>query len=133
MRLKIIRLIVGGLFGFIVAGLFYTQVIEGEYFFRLSVNNRIRVVPMEGWRGRINDRNGKALADNRLSYDVTVTPQEISDQTELFRFLSGTLGVNEQVLVQRYRRKKNEPFAPVTIAQDVSKEDAIVIEENKYR
>ena len=48
MRLKIIRLITGGLFGFIVAGLFYIQVIQGEYFFRLSVNNRIRVVPMRG-------------------------------------------------------------------------------------
>ncbi len=132
MRLKIIRLIVGGLFGFIVAGLFYTQVIQGEYFFRLSVNNRIRIVPMEGWRGQIKDRNGKVLADNRLSYDVTVTPQEIDDRAQLFRFLSGTLGVNEQVLARRYSRKKNAPFAPVVIAQDISKEDAIVIEENRY-
>ena len=133
MRLKIIRVITGGLFSFIVAGLFYTQVIQGEYFFRLSVYNRIRVVPMEGWRGQIRDRNGKVLADNRLSYDVMVTPQEISDGGGLFRFLSETLGVNEQVIARRYGRKKNAPFAPVVIAQDVSKEEAIVIEENKYR
>lgn len=133
MRLKIIRLITGGLFGFIVAGLFYTQVIQGEYFFRLSVNNRIRVVPMEGWRGQIKDRGGKVLADNRLSYDVMVTPQEIDDRVALFRFLGQTLGVNEQAIARRYGRKKNAPFAPVVIEQDVSKEEAIVIEENKYR
>lgn len=133
MRLKIIRLITGGLFGFIVAGLFYTQVIQGEYFFRLSVNNRIRVVPMEGWRGQIKDRNGKLLADNRLSYDVTVTPQEIDDRAALFRFLGQTLGLNEQAITRRYGKKKNAPFAPVVIAQDVSKEEAIIIEENKYR
>lgn len=133
MRLKIIRIIIGGLFIFIVGGLFYTQVIQGEYFFRLSVNNRIRVVPMEGWRGQIKDRNGKVLADNRLSYDVTVTPQEISNATELFRFLGATLGVSEQSIARRYGRKKSAPFAPVVIAQDISKEDAIIIEENKYR
>lgn len=133
MRLKIIRIIVGGLFGFIVIGLFYTQVMQGEYFFRLSVNNRIRVVPMEGWRGQVKDRNGKVLADNRLSYDVMVTPQEIGAGTELFRFLGQTLGVNEQSIAHRYGRKKNAPFAPIVIAQDVSKEEAIVIEENKYR
>ena len=133
MRLKIIRLITGGFFWFIVAGLFYTQVIQGEYFFRLSVNNRIRVVPMEGWRGQIKDRSGKVLADNRLSYDVMVTPQEIGDATELFRFLGETLGVNGQTIARRYGRKKNAPFAPVVIEQDVSKEEAIIIEENKYR
>ncbi len=133
MRIKIIRLITGGLFVFIVTGLFYTQVIQGEYFFRLSVNNRIRVVPMEGWRGQIKDRNGKVLADNRLSYDVMVTPQEINDRVALFRFLSETLGVSEQTIARRYGRKKNAPFAPVVIEQDVTKEDAIVIEENKYR
>lgn len=133
MRLKIIRLITGGLFGFIVAGLFYTQVIQGKYFFRLSVNNRIRVVPMEGWRGEIKDRNGNLLADNRLSYDVMVTPQEIDKAAELFRFLGETLGVNEQAIARRYGRKKNAPFAPVVIAQDISREDAIIIEENKYR
>lgn len=133
MRLKIIRIITGGLFIFIVAGLFYTQVIQGEYFLRLSVNNRIRVVPMEGWRGQIKDRNGRILADNRLSYDAMVTPQEIRDGGALFRFLSVTLGVSEQVIARRYGRKKSAPFAPVVIAQDVSKEEAIVIEENKYR
>ena len=133
MRLKIIRLITGGLFGFIVAGLFYTQVIQGEYYFRLSVNNRIRVVPMEGWRGQIKDRNGKVLADNRLSYDVTVTPQEIGKATELFQFLGATLGVSEQSIARRYGKKKNAPFVPVVVAQDISREDAIIIEENKYR
>lgn len=134
MRIKILRIIVYGLFIFIVTGLFYTQVIQGEYFFRLSVNNRIRIVPIEGWRGQIIDRNGTVLADNRLSYDVTVTPQEIGKgQPVLFQFLSQTLKISEQVIARRYSRKKTAPFAPIVIAQDVSREDAIIIEENKYR
>ena len=86
MRLKIIRLITGGLFRVHCGRVVLYPGHPGEYFFRLSVNNRIRVVPMEGWRGQIKDRNGKVLADNRLSYDVMVTPQEIDDGAALFRF-----------------------------------------------
>ena len=34
--------------------------------------NRIRVVPVEAPRGRILDRNGKVLVDNRISVQVTI-------------------------------------------------------------
>lgn len=133
MRLKIIRIIISGFFLMIVTGLFYVQVIQGQHFLRLSVNNRIRVVPLEGWRGQIKDRNGKILADNRLSYDVMITPQEIQTGEAVFAFLSRVLGMDQHVLAQRYSRKKAAVFAPVAVAEDISREKAIIIEENRYR
>ncbi|MBI5149885.1 MAG: penicillin-binding protein 2 [Candidatus Omnitrophica bacterium] len=149
MRLKIIRVAIFGLFVLIALGLFYTQVIQGQYFARLSTNNRIRVVPVEGWRGQLKDHNGKVLADNRLSYDVMVTPQEIQSTAlsskdssglreeeggeSLFRFLGQVLAVDPKAVAQRYSRGKTAPFVPVVVAQDISKEQAIVIEENRYR
>jgi penicillin-binding protein 2 len=133
MRLKIIRLIIVVLFMVIAGDLIYIQGLRGQYYYNLSVNNRIRVVPLTGSRGRIIDRNGVVLADNRLSFDVTVIPQEVRDKEQLFFYLSNILKVNRETLLQRFAQKKEAPFAPVVIAQDVDKRVAMILEENKYR
>ena len=133
MRLKIIRIIVVLAFVLIALDLVYVQAIKGKYYFELSTNNRIRVVPLEGKWGRIYDRNGTVLAENRVAYNVTITPQAIEDQDELFAFLSESLGVSRDLLTRRYRRKKHTPFAPVVVAEDIEREKAIVIEENRFR
>jgi penicillin-binding protein 2 len=133
MRLKIIRVTVVVLFVIIALDLFYVQIIQGGYFYNLSVNNRIRVVPVAAPRGRILDRNGVALVDNRLSFDVSVVPQDIKDSGELFDFLSNTLKVEKKKLLQLFFQKKITPFAPVVIAEDVDKAAAMVLEENRYR
>jgi len=133
MRIKIIRVIIACLFLLILVELIYVQVLRGEYYFNLSSNNRIRVIPLEAFRGRILDRNGKIMAENRNSYNVLVTPQDINDQNLLFVFLSEVLDMEKDVLVKRYTKKKYTPFTPVSLAEDVSKEQAIVIEENRYR
>ena len=48
MRLKIIRLIIIISFLAISLGLVFLQVVQGKYYQNLSLNNRIRVVPVEG-------------------------------------------------------------------------------------
>lgn len=133
MRLKIIRVVIAGLFLIVTLDLFYVQVIRGRYYFNLSRNNRIRVIPLEGWRGRIRDRNGKILVDNRLAYNLMITPQEIQDQEALFRFLSGVLNADREQIIRIYRKKKSAPFTPVAVAEDIPLAQAILIEENKYR
>ncbi len=132
MRIKIIRIVIISLFILIAMDLVYVQAIRGWYFYHLSMNNRIRIVPLEGWRGRIKDRNGTILADRRIAYNVMVAPQDIHDREELFQFLSGVLKVDSEKIAKRYAQKKYAPFAPVTVAEDVSRDQAIILEENKY-
>ena len=133
MRVKIIRLIIIGLFLIIALDLVYIQAIRGGYFYHLSKNNRIRVVPVEGKRGRIFDRYGTVLADNRSSFNVMLIPQEIKDQGKLFRYLSKVLEIDQKRLQKKFKQKLFAPFAPVIIAEDIEKEVAIVLEENKFR
>ena len=132
MRIKIIRIVIIISFIVIALGLFYIQAIKGQYYYDLSRNNRIRIVPLEGWRGRIMDRNGNILADNRISYDVMITPQEIKDVGRLFEFLGRTLKVDKQRIIREYRKEKVAPFAPVIVAKDIDRKEAIILEENKY-
>jgi penicillin-binding protein 2 len=133
MRLKIIRVVIIILFLVIAGDLIYVQVIRGSYFYNLSVNNRIRIVPLEGWRGRIRDRNGTVLADNRIAYNVVVTPQAIENGERLFNFLSQVLQEDPTALSKRFHKRKFTPFAPVVIAEDITRRQVIMIEENKFR
>jgi penicillin-binding protein 2 len=133
MRFKIIRIIVLFLLFLIAADLFYAQIIRGSYFYALSMRNRIRVVPLEGVRGRIFDRKGVVLADNQLAFDVAVVPQDVEDDDELFKYLGQALNTSPDELKKRFKRRFLTPFAPVAIADDVPRDVAIEIEENKFR
>lgn len=133
MRLKIFYIIVIILFSAILAGLAYTQIIRGHEYYLLSKNNSVRVVPLEGRRGRILDRNGLAVADNRVSFDVLVSPQEIQDQGRLFNYLSQTLQIRSEKLLKVYQKEKTASFIPVVLIEDVERDAAIVLEENRFR
>ena len=132
MRIKIIRVAIIGLFLVIVLDLFYIQVVRGRYYYFLSTNNRIRIVPLEGWRGKIYDRNGVTLADSRIAYNVMVAPKGMHEHQELFRYLSKVLGVDPRTIERRYTRNKDAPFAPVVVAEDIERDKAIILEESKY-
>jgi len=133
MRIKIIRLIIIGLFIVITLRMVYVQVIRGQHFRHLSTNNRIRVVPLEGVRGSIHDREGVALAKNKEAFNCMVTPQSILNGPELFSFIEGVLGEDDGVIAKRFERNKFTPFAPTIVAEDISKEQAMILEENIYR
>lgn len=133
MRLKIVGLMIVFFFGVITCGLVYTQALKGHYFFNLSKNNRIRVVPKEARRGRIFDRRGVVLADNRISFNVLVVAQEVRNRNELFSFLSEVLQTDRQKLWGNFQQKTVNAFTPVVVAENIPKEKAMALEENKFR
>ncbi len=133
MRLNIIRNGILVLFLLMLGNLFYLQVIRGGYFAHLSLTNSIRVVPFEGARGQVLDRNGHVLADSIKAYHAVVIPQDIRDKKALFAFIADVLGVETSVVEKRYLKNKLTPFSPVTLAGDLKRSQAIMIEENAFR
>ena len=108
------------------------QIIHGDYYHRQSMNNRIRVVPIDGPRGRILDRNGVVLADNHLVFQVGVIPQDVEDKKALFGYLGQVLERDPDFLARQFEHKKQAPFAPVILAENISRELAVKIEEEKF-
>ena len=113
--------------------LVYLQVIRGGYFFRQSEGNSIRIIPFEGKRGRILDRNGKVLADNKKSFCIAIIPQDQKDKKDVFHFLSNVVNISAGVLETRFKNNRLTPFSPVVVAEDISRQQAIVVEENAYK
>jgi penicillin-binding protein 2 len=132
MRLNVIQSIIFSFLGLIVCSLVYMQIIHGDYYHRQSMNNRIRVVPAEGPRGRILDRNGVILADNRIAYQVGIVPQDVAETHTLFDYLGQVLNKDPDFLKRQFERRKQAPFTPVMLAQDISRELAVKIEEEKF-
>jgi len=132
MRLNIIQSIIFFFLGLILYSLVYMQIIHGNYYHLQSMNNRIRIVPTDGARGRILDRNGIILADNRISYHVGIVPQDVEDKNALFAYLGQVLDRPSNFLESQFERRRIAPFAPVILSQAISRELAVKIEEEKF-
>jgi penicillin-binding protein 2 len=76
-RLLLLWLAMLGLFGALVFRLWNLQVAQGGEYQRRLAKQSLRSVRIPGVRGRILDRNGERLADNRPSYCVSLYLEEL--------------------------------------------------------
>lgn len=133
MRTKIYSIVVAILFLVILSGVFYLQVIRWPLYNGLARRNHIRLIPFEGLRGTIYDRNGLAMVENRLSFDVVIIPQEIRDEDALYGRLSNVIGMTKENIKAIVKKRYTAPFAPITIAGDVERNIAFILEEMKQQ
>jgi len=132
MRFKIFTLIISAVFIILSLCLFWVQIIKGGYYYRLSQNNRIRLVPEDARRGNIYDAKGRALADSALSYDLVISPQEVRNKKEKARTLeklSLVLGIPLHNIEVIYKKNYTAPFADVVILKNISRELIFKIEQ----
>jgi len=130
MKDRIITGLISFLFVLLLASLFYNQVLRYFYYSKLSKNNSIRILPIDGPRGKILDRNAQVLVTNRLSFDAAIVYQELGDRERLFRVLGDTLAMTDRDILKALAKAQKKPYAPVTIAEDISKEKAMALEES---
>ena len=71
-RIFVLVMIFLAFFGIMMSRIFYLQIINGQNYADSFTMRIKREVSLPGTRGRIFDRNGQVLADNVLSYSVTM-------------------------------------------------------------
>ena len=131
-RSRIIRLIFLIAFVFIIAQLFYLQVISGK-FSQMADDNAILRKTIYPPRGLVLDRNGKAILNNTLTYDLMVTPSQTKgiDTTFFCRLL--------EIDTAEYRKRiiaaiiKNKSFRPSVFEASLSPLKYARIQENIWR
>lgn len=95
----------------------YLMVIRGEYYSDKAQKLHERERPVKAARGKILDRNGKVLADNRAVTTVSVVHSQIGDAEEVIRVLSKNLGIEEE----KVRKKVEKVSSMERIASNVDK------------
>jgi penicillin-binding protein 2 len=125
------------LFSILFFRLWSLQVVTGDKYLAEANDNRIREISVLAPRGRILDRDGKVLVDNRTSMALQLDPLEVPTggmrRRQLFSSLGEVMGHDLQWVRKRYRRelKTNPPGSPVTLARDVSDDVVYYLQENQ--
>ena len=96
----------------------WLQLIEGERYFRISRNSRLRLVPLPPTRGLILDRNGEKLAGNEAFFSVGVVPSNVTDIDELIKCLDQFLDIDKEIAKKRIQ-EANNIFRPVWVKRNI--------------
>ncbi|WP_110691935.1 penicillin-binding protein 2 [Salinicola halophyticus] len=126
----IIALMAGGL----LARLVYLQVIEHDVFITRSDSNRMRVEPLPPRRGLIYDRNGKLLAENRPTYNLTIVRERVDDLDTTLQRLIDILDLPESE-VDAFRARslqRQRPYQPALLMSDLSEDQIARLAVNRY-
>ncbi|MFO7705139.1 MAG: penicillin-binding protein 2 [Halopseudomonas sp.] len=134
-RVVLAAVIVLGLVAVLVARLYYLQVIQYQHHTTLSENNRVHVQPVPPSRGRIYDRNGVVLAENRPSFSLSITRERVPDVQEHFTLLRVLLDLSAEdvELAERRLTQARRPFEAVPVMFGLTEEQIAQVAINQYR
>jgi len=100
------------------------QWLQHEGFLLQAERNRINVVPILPTRGEIVDRNGKGLALNAVSYNLTLIPERVEDVPAVLAQLQTLMHWSKErtaTLGKRISRSRND--RPVLLADKLQWDD----------
>ncbi|HVF75704.1 MAG TPA: penicillin-binding protein 2 [Acidimicrobiales bacterium] len=132
LRLAVLGVVVISLFAALFARLWYLQVLDSETFQLQAEQNEAKLVFEEAPRGRILDRQGRVLVDNRVSEAITVNRVELKGhEQEVIPRLAALLGISEAELVKRIADPRYSHYKPVPVAEDVPEEKIVYLKEHR--
>lgn len=119
----------------LVARLVYLQVHQHEYYSTKSDNYRIHFQPVAPTRGRIYDRNGVLLADNKPSYTLTLVKENAGDIDRSLELLGELIGftAEEEEKYRLRQRQRAVPFSAVPLRFDLSEEEIASLAVNQFQ
>jgi penicillin-binding protein 2 len=130
-RIAALLTVIAGLFGILALRLWQVQIVQGDYFLRLSEENRLRVTSIAAPRGLIVDRRGRPLVVDRPAFTVSLMPVEFRRPHDEVPIVARLLGLDPAEVEQRLAAGRERPFAPVRLRRDVPKEVIAAIEESR--
>lgn len=128
-------ILIAVLAGCLVARLYFLQVTEFAYHSTVSENNRVHVLPIPPERGLIYDRNGEVLADNRPSFNLTLTRERAGDWHGVIDQLMSILSLpdEDRILFDKELKQVRHPFEPATLLYELTEEQIALLAVNQYR
>jgi penicillin-binding protein 2 len=115
--------------GALVARLYQLQVFEKDRYRLMADENRINLRFLVPPRGRIFDRFGVELADNRQNYRVVIVPEETTDIEATLTAIGGLIEITDG---DRHRvlrdAKRKHAFVPVVVRTNLNWDEMARIE-----
>jgi len=134
-RLLACAALVFSLVAVLIGRLYVLQVLQHDQQSAVSENNRVHVLPIAPERGLIYDRNGVVLADNKPSFDLTMTRERAGDSAKVLDNLAQilSLGEDDRKQFDKDLRRGRKPFEPVTLMVGLTEEQIALVAVNQFR
>lgn len=109
------------------------QLLQHQYFSTRADDNRMRVVAMPPVRGLIYDRNGTLLAQNRPSFNLEITRDQVDNLDQLLRDLAPVMGLTPGDLARfKDRARKTPRYRGVALKTNLTAEEVAAFEINRF-
>jgi penicillin-binding protein 2 len=131
-RLAVASYVIVGMVGVLLLGFWKLQVIDSDKYSSMAERNRVRSIPVIAPRGRMLDRDGRVLVDNRPSFSVLLLRDDPVLVDKNLPAISEGLGISLDDLKDNLNTTKNLPkFQPIVIKPEASDADIAFIESHR--
>ena len=128
--MAIIGVICLSLFAAVFTRLWYLQVMDSNELQALATQNQVREVFEPAPRGRILDRQGRPIVQNRVSQVVRVNRIETEGDPEVITRLAAVLGLPRAELERRIADPRFSRYRPVPVTQGVGEDLVVYLREH---
>src|SRR5262252_8606147 len=124
-RLNIAVYIVAAVLLFLIAGFWNFQIVQSSFYTGLADKNRLKQIPLVARRGKILDREGRILVDNRPSYNIVYIREAAKHSIdEMMSLLASGLHITPEEIRERVARSHAEAkYRPMVLKEDVDVAD----------
>lgn len=132
-RIKFFSSVIKIALGILLIQCINLQIIRFSYYRRLSEQNCIRTIDLGIPRGKIFDRNGRVLAQDRTCFNLVFVPYDMKDPEETASVLSKILGLDEEEILRQFKKKSANPFERKIIKRGLSQSEIAAISEYAFK
>lgn len=131
-RLAVASYVIVGMVGVLLLGFWKLQVIDSDKYSQWAERNRVRSIPIIAPRGRMLDRDGRVLVDNRPSFSVLLLRDDPALVEKNLPAISDGLNIPMDDLRDQLSNTKNLPkFQPIVIKPEATDADVAYIESHR--
>ena len=124
-RLRIVKIGIGILFIVLLARMAYLQLWQHQRYHALAAQNQIRLIPIPAPRGLIFDRDGTLLADNRTSFQLSLS-HDLTQPVEQTLLRLQNLGlINAEDIALFKKRRQHRQLLSSTLLKGTLTEEAV--------
>ena len=118
----------------LVGRLWQLQISQGEHYRRLTVANFVQELRVPTVRGRIFDRRGRVMVDNRAAFDVYAIPRFVTplSSERLERELQLDAEQARQLRQTLARARERRRYQQVVVARDISRDQLARLETHRH-
>jgi penicillin-binding protein 2 len=130
-RARAATFVVCGVGVYLAAAFFRTQILHHDELVMQSEDNRLRQVPIPAPRGIIVDRNGEIIAENAVSYSVSMLVKNEKELDSTMTRLNELIPMSKKSITDAINRYRRDTARPTAILIDASFDQVAVLEEHR--